>query len=86
LRVILAARLGASLEEFAGHPAYGIGQLREDLERFVFLLGSSDDDPLFGPAPHQAARQRALPGGSSLALPRPAQPATRPPDRLQAAR
>ena len=38
-------RLGASLEEFVGHPAYGIQDLRSDLERFVFLLGGSDGDP-----------------------------------------
>jgi len=45
-------RLGASLEGFVGHPAYGIGQLRQDLERFVFLLGGSDGEPLFGlPSP-----------------------------------
>jgi len=37
------------LEEFAGHPAYGIAQLRADLERFVFLLGGSDGELLFGP-------------------------------------
>ena len=43
------SRLGASLEEFAGNPAYDTGQLREDLERFVFLLGGSDGEPLFGP-------------------------------------
>lgn len=42
-------RLGASLEEFAGHPAYGITQLREDLERFVVLLGGSDGESLSGP-------------------------------------
>jgi hypothetical protein len=42
------ARLGPSLEEFVGHPAYGITQLRQDLERFVFLLGGSDGEPLFG--------------------------------------
>jgi hypothetical protein len=42
----------ASLEEFAGHPAYGIGQLRSDLERFVFLIGGSDGEPLFGRSPH----------------------------------
>jgi len=42
-------RLGPSLEEFAGHPAYGITQLRDDLERFVFLLGGSDGESLFGP-------------------------------------
>jgi hypothetical protein len=44
-------RLGASLEQFAGHPAYGITQLREDLERFAFLLGGSDGEPLFSPQP-----------------------------------
>jgi hypothetical protein len=42
-------RLAASLEEFVGHPACGIAQLRDDLERFVFLLGGSDGEPLFGP-------------------------------------
>jgi hypothetical protein len=42
-------RLGPSLEEFVGHPAYGLTQLRQDLERFVFLLGGSDGEPLFGP-------------------------------------
>jgi hypothetical protein len=42
-------RLGASLEQFAGHPAYGISQLRGDLERFVFLLGGSDGEQLSGP-------------------------------------
>jgi hypothetical protein len=45
------ARLGVSLEEFAGHPAYGIGQLRADLDRFTFLLGGSDSEPFFGPSP-----------------------------------
>ena len=44
------SRLAASLEEFVGHPAYGTAQLRQDLERFVFLLGGSDGEPLFGPA------------------------------------
>jgi hypothetical protein len=42
-------RLGASLDDFAGHPVYGIGQLHEDLERFVFLLGGSDGEPISGP-------------------------------------
>jgi hypothetical protein len=42
-------RLAASLEEFVGHPAYGIQQLHGDLERFVFLLGGSDGEQLFGP-------------------------------------
>jgi hypothetical protein len=44
------ARLGASLEEFAGHPAYGIQQLCDDLGRFAFLLGGSDGESLVGPA------------------------------------
>lgn len=44
-----SARLATSLAEFVGHPAYGITQLRDDLERFVFLLGGSDGEPLFGP-------------------------------------
>jgi len=45
------ARLGAFLEDVAGHPAYGISQLRQDLERFVFLLGGSDGEPPFGHPP-----------------------------------
>ena len=44
-------RLGASLAQFDGHPAYGLDELRGDLERFVFLLGGSDGGPLFGLAP-----------------------------------
>jgi hypothetical protein len=43
------ARLAASFEEFVGHPAYGLSELRADLERFVFLLGGSDGEQLFGP-------------------------------------
>src|SRR5262249_30961183 len=44
------ACLSASLAEFVSHPAYGLAQLRDDLERFVFLLGGSDGESLFGPA------------------------------------
>jgi hypothetical protein len=44
-----AGRLGESLAQFVGHPAYGLGELRSDLERFVFLLGGSDGEQLFGP-------------------------------------
>ena len=29
------SRLGASLEDFVGHPAYNTCQLREDLDRFI---------------------------------------------------
>ena len=38
----------AQLATFAGHPAYGIDTLRADLHRFVFLLGVSDGEELFG--------------------------------------
>ena len=44
-------RLAASLAEFTGHPAYGLSELRGDLERFVFLLGGGDGEPLFGLPP-----------------------------------
>ena len=37
-------RLGPSLEDFVGNPAYGIQHLRDDLDRFVFLLGGSDEE------------------------------------------
>ena len=42
-------RLGESLEQFVGRPAYGLAELRGDLERFVFLLSGSDGQALFGP-------------------------------------
>jgi hypothetical protein len=45
------ARFAASPGEFVGHPAYGVDQLRQDLERFAFLLGGSDGEPLFGLPP-----------------------------------
>jgi hypothetical protein len=34
-----------------GHPAYDIGQLHQDMERFAFLPGGSDGEPLFGLPP-----------------------------------
>jgi hypothetical protein len=43
------SRLSASLGEFAGHPAYGTAQLHQDLDRFIFLLGGNDGEPLFDP-------------------------------------
>jgi hypothetical protein len=43
--------LEPSLEGFVGSPAYGVRQLRDDLARFIFLLGGSDGEPLFGPQP-----------------------------------
>ena len=40
--------LARSLEAFAGHTAYNADSLRADLHRFVFLLGVSDGEELFG--------------------------------------
>ena len=44
------ARLTPSLLDYVGHPAYGPDQLRQDMDRFAFLLGGNDGEPLFGPA------------------------------------
>ena len=44
--------LAESFAAFIGHPAYNTGTLCADLHRFVFLLGASDGEDLFGePAP-----------------------------------
>ena len=40
--------LTSSLAAFVGHPAYNTGTLCADLHRFVFLLGVSDGEELFG--------------------------------------
>jgi hypothetical protein len=40
--------LADSFAAFVGHPAYNTGSLCADLHRFVFLLGLSDGDELFG--------------------------------------
>ncbi len=36
--------LQASLSRWIGHPGYGIAQLRQDLDRFTFLLGGHDGE------------------------------------------
>jgi hypothetical protein len=40
--------LANSLTAFVGHDAYGVEELHNDLHRFVFLLGLSDGEQLFG--------------------------------------
>ena len=40
--------LASSFAAFVGHPAYNTGTLCADLRRFVFLLGGSDGEDLFG--------------------------------------
>jgi len=37
-----------SLTAFVGHPAYNTATLCADLHRFVFLLGVTDGEELFG--------------------------------------
>jgi hypothetical protein len=41
-------QLDALLEAFIGSRAYRICQLRNDLDRFTFLLGGDDGESLFG--------------------------------------
>jgi hypothetical protein len=53
--------LGASLEEFVGHPAYRTAQLRQDLDRFIFLLGGDGGESLSGPARQAEAMTVASP-------------------------
>ena len=40
--------LADSFAAFVGHPAYNTDALCADLRRFVFLLGASDGEELFG--------------------------------------
>ena len=40
--------LAESFTAFVGHPAYNTATLCADLHRFVFLLGASDGEGLFG--------------------------------------
>jgi len=40
--------LAQSFAAFVGHPAYNTDTLCADLRRFVFLLGASDGEELFG--------------------------------------
>jgi hypothetical protein len=42
------SRLAPSLLDYIGHPAYGLDELRTDLDRFTFLLGGDDGEVLFG--------------------------------------
>ena len=42
-------QLNASLQRFVGNRAYDTAQLCADLDRFTFLLGGDDGEPLFGP-------------------------------------
>jgi hypothetical protein len=43
------AALDASLTRYTGTSAYNASTLRNDLDRFTFLLGGSDGETLFHP-------------------------------------
>ena len=68
-------RLAVSLEEFVGHPAYSIQDLRGDLERFAFLLGVMTASLCSASRRHNPAQppgqpriRRALPASTSFVL------------------
>ena len=42
-------KLGMSLALFIGVSGYGLEMLRDDLARFMFLLGETDGEGLFSP-------------------------------------
>ncbi len=42
------ATLTPSFLAYIGHPAYGLDTLRNDLDRFTFLLGGNDGEFLTG--------------------------------------
>ncbi len=54
---------GRLLAQFVGHPAYGLAQLRGDLEPFIFLLGGSDGEPLLTLARLSKAPHHDQPAG-----------------------
>jgi IS5 family transposase len=45
-------QLAASFARFIGTDAYDLHDLRTDLARFAFLLGTDDGSRLFGPHQH----------------------------------
>jgi hypothetical protein len=44
-------RLAVSLRAFTGNSAYGLSELRADLDRSVFLLGGSDGEQFLAGTP-----------------------------------
>ncbi|MGH3244741.1 MAG: hypothetical protein ACRDOI_00785 [Trebonia sp.] len=44
------ARLGPSLLDYIGHPAYSLADLHAELDRFRVLLGGDDGEAFFGHA------------------------------------
>ena len=56
--------INESLIRFVGCDAYGVQSLRDDLTRFVFLLGESDGEGLYLPGdPAERAHRDSGPDG-----------------------
>jgi hypothetical protein len=54
-------RLSTSPARFIGIDRYGVGTLRDDLARFMFLLGETDGEGLFSPRAAELIEPAALP-------------------------
>jgi hypothetical protein len=48
--------LGISLADFVGNSAYNTQHLRDDLDRFTFLLSGNDGQALFSPRQPRSQR------------------------------
>lgn len=70
------ATLAPSFCTYIGHPAYGLNELRADLNRFTFLLGGNDGEFLFGEdrPDHWSSRPDCVSRDAQL-IPSPANPA-----------
>ena len=65
-------QIGTSLARFIGIDGYGAETLRDDLARFMFLLGETDGEGLFSPRTVELIEPAALP---ALTLANPVSPA-----------
>jgi hypothetical protein len=54
-------QIGTSLARFTGIDGYGVETLRDDLARFMFLLGETDGEGLFSPRTVELIEPAALP-------------------------
>ena len=54
-------QLSTSLARFIGIDGYGVGTLRDDLARFMFLLGETDGEGLFSPQTAELPEPTVLP-------------------------
>jgi hypothetical protein len=54
-------QLRTSLARFIGIDGYGVGTLRDDLARFMFLLGETDGEGLFSPRTAELTEPAVLP-------------------------